>query len=65
MRSIEHTWLCAISHIFHLTDSDVKLVSDFTGTVAFSEMLQCRKMQFLDGLRFVDNPVLQFVSAVV
>jgi len=27
--------------------------------------LQCRRMQFLDGLRFVDNPVLQFVSAVV
>jgi len=35
MRSIEHTWLCAISHIFHITGSDVKLVSDFTGPVAF------------------------------
>jgi len=54
-----------ISHIFHITGSDVKLVSDFTGTVAFGEMLQCRRMQFLDRLRFVDNPVLQFVSAVV
>jgi len=60
MRSIEHTWLCAISHIFHVTGSDVKLVSDFTGTVAFGEMLRCRRMQFLDGLRYVDNPVLQF-----
>jgi len=39
VRSIEHTWLCAISHIFHITGSDVKLVSDFTGTVAFGEML--------------------------
>ena len=64
MRSIEHIWLCAISHIFHITGTDVKLVSDFTGTVAFGEMLQCR-MQFLDRLRYVDNPVLQFVSAVV
>jgi len=64
MRSIEHTCLCAISHIFHITGSDVKLVSDFTGTVAFGEMWQCRRMQFLDGLRYVDNPVQQFVSAV-
>jgi len=64
MRSIEHTCLCAISHIFHIIGSDVKLVSDFTGTVAFGEMLQCRRMQFLDGLRDVDNPVLQLVSAV-
>jgi len=39
MRSIEHTWLCAISHIFHITGSGVKLISDFTGTVAFGEML--------------------------
>jgi len=65
MRSIEHTWLCAVSHIFHVTGSDVQLVTDFTGTVAFDEMLQCRRMQFLDRLRSVDNPVLQFVSAVV
>jgi len=61
MNSIEHTWLCALLHIFHITGSDVKLVSDFTGTFAFGEMLQCRRMQFLD----VDNPVPQFVSAVV
>ena len=65
MSSIEHTWLCAISHIFHITGSDVKLASNFTGTVAFGEMLQCRRMQFLDGLRYVDNPVVQFVSAVI
>ena len=65
IRSIEHTWLCAISHIFDITGSDVKLVSDFTGTVAFGEMLQCRRMQFLDELHYVDNPVLQFVSAIV
>jgi len=65
MRSIEHTWLCSILHIFHITGLDVKLVSDFTGTVAFGEMLQCRRMQFLDGLRFVDDFVLLFVSAVV
>jgi len=58
MRSIEHTWLCAISHIFHITGSDVKLVSDFTGTVAFGEMLQCRKMQFLDGLRYLIQSIL-------
>jgi len=24
MRSIQHTWLCAISHIFHFTGSDVE-----------------------------------------
>ena len=65
MHSIEHTWLCAISHICHVTGSDVQLVSDLTGTVAFGEMLQCWRMQFSDGLRYVDNPVLQFVSAVV
>jgi len=40
-------------------------VSDFTGTVAFGEMLQCRRMQFLDELRYADNRVLQFVSTVV
>ena len=38
---------------------------NFTGPVAFGEMLQCSRMQFLDGLRYVDNPVLQFLSAVV
>ena len=27
MRSIEHTWLCAISHICHITGFDVKMVS--------------------------------------
>jgi len=35
------------------------------GRVAFGEMLQCKRMQFLDGLRYIDNPVLQFVSVVV
>jgi len=38
-------YLGCISHIFHITGSDVKLVSDYTGTVAFGEMLQCRRMR--------------------
>ena len=65
LRSIEHTWLCAISHIFHITGSHVKLVSDFAGKIPFSDMLQDRRKQFLDGLRFVDNSVLQFMSVLV
>ena len=65
LHSIEHTWLCAISHIFHITGSHVKLVSDFAGQIPFSDMLQDRRKQFLDGLRFVDNSVLQFMSVLV
>ena len=65
LRSIEHTWLCAISHIFHITGSHVKLVSDFAGKIRFSDMLQDRRKRFLDGLRFVDNSVLQFMSVLV
>ena len=31
LRSIEHTWQCAISHIFHISGSDVARICDFTG----------------------------------
>ena len=43
----EHTWLCAISHIFHITGSHVKLVSDFAGKIPFSDMLQDRRQESL------------------
>ena len=64
MRSIEHTWLCAISHIFHTNGSDVKLVSDFTAKIPFIDMLQSRRMQFLDGLRHLNNAVVQLMTFV-
>jgi len=50
---------------FHITGSYVKLVSDFAGKIPFSDMLQDRRKRFLDGLRFVDNSVLQFMSVLV
>jgi len=64
LRSIEHTWLCAISHIFHMNGSDVKLVSDFTAKVPFIDMLQSRRMQFLHGLRHLNNAVVQLMTFV-
>jgi len=47
------------------TGSHVKLVSDFAGKIPFSDMLQDRRKRFLDGLRLVDNSVLQFMSVLV
>jgi len=47
LRSIEHIWLCAISHIFHINGSDVKLVSDFTPKVPFIDILPSRRMQLV------------------
>ena len=64
LRSIEHTWLCAISRIFHISGSDVKLVSDFTAKVPFIDMRQSRRMQFLDVLRRLNNAVVQLITFV-
>jgi len=47
LRSIEHTWLCAMSHIFHVTGSDVKLVSDFTAKMQIGDLLLSRRLKFL------------------
>jgi len=57
-------WLCAISHIFDITGSDVKLVSDFAGKIPFSDKLQYRRKRFFDGLRCLNNSVIQFMSSV-
>ena len=35
LRSIEHTWQCAVSHIFHITGADVQLVCNFYVGCAF------------------------------
>jgi len=63
--SVEHTWLCAILHVFHITGSDVKLVNDFAVKIPFSHMLQYRRPRFLDGVRYLRNSVIQFMSVVV
>ena len=57
-------WLCAISHILHITGSGVELVSDFTGKAPFSDMLQSRRVQVLDGLRHLNNAVLHLMTFV-
>ena len=63
--SVEHTWLCAILHVFHITGSDVKLVNDFAVKIPFSHMLLYRRPRFLDGVRYLRNSVIQFMSVVV
>ena len=64
LRSIEHTWLCAMSHIFHVTGSDVKLVSDFTAKMQFGDLLLSRRLKFLNGLTLSDNAVLDFLTFI-
>lgn len=65
LRSIEHTWHCAISHIFHITGADVQHVCNFTSGLPFHIMLLHREIKFLTGLCHVGNPVLHFVFGVM
>ena len=65
MRSIEHTWQCAISHIFHITGVDVQQVCNFTSKVPIHVAIQNRQIKFLDSLCHVDNTVLKFLFDVM
>jgi len=65
LRSIEHTWQCAVSHIFHITGADVQLVCNFTSGVPFNIRLLHREIKFLTGLCHVGNPVLHYLFGVM
>jgi len=47
-----------MSHIFHITDPELKLVSDLTAKVQFGDLLLSRRLKFLNGLTLSDNAVL-------
>jgi len=66
LRSIEHTWQCAISHIFHITGADVRHVCNFTSKVPIklNIVIQNRQIKFLAGLCHADNTVLRFLANV-
>ena len=43
--------------------SDVKLACDFTVKLPFTDMMHCRKIQFVNGLTHVNNySMIQFLS---
>jgi len=42
LRSLEHTWYCAMSHIFRITGTDVKLICNYTAK-SFDEILSSKK----------------------
>lgn len=65
LRSIEHTWQCAVSHIFHITGADVQLVCNFTSGLPFNIRLLHREIKFLTGLCHVGNPVLHYLFSVM
>ena len=60
LRSLEHTWLCAISHIFHINCADVKLVANYTATQPFDMLLLSKRHKFLSSLCHVNNSVVQY-----
>ena len=62
LRSIVHTWQCAISHIFHITGADVQHLCNFTSEL---HLVQNRQIKFLSGLCHVDNNVLRFLFNVM
>jgi Reverse transcriptase (RNA-dependent DNA polymerase) len=64
IRSIEHTWQTAISHIFHINGADVRSVCDYITDVPFSNMLLSRRLKFVSGLRDVNNSRLQYLFNV-
>jgi len=55
LRSLKHTWHSAISHIFNITDTDVKLICNYTAK-SFNEIMTSRRT------KYVNNPVLQFLA---
>jgi len=65
LRSIEHTWQCAISHIFHITGADVRHACNFTSKVPINIVIQNRQIKFLAGLCHADNTVLRFLFDVM
>jgi len=46
LRSIEHTWQCAISHTFHITGADVQHVCNLTSKVPINIVIQNRQITF-------------------
>ncbi len=61
LRSLDHAWCCAISHIFHVTGADVNLISHYTATVPFDELLRNRRLNFINGLCSASNTVLWYI----
>jgi len=62
IRSINHTWQCALSHIFNITGPDVALVCDYTGNIY--ETMMRRTDSFYSRLRGGDNDAIRFVLSV-
>jgi len=50
LRSIVHTWQCAISHIFHIIGADVQHVCNFTFELPIDILVHNRQIKFLSGL---------------
>ena len=63
IRSINHTWKCAMSHIFNISGPDVALVCDYTGNLY--DQMMTRKDRFYTSLRSVNNAVISFLLTVV
>jgi len=64
IRSIEHTWLTIISHIFHIKGADVQIVCNYVTNVPYHCILLNRRMIFIFGLCYVNNSSLQFLFNV-
>lgn len=58
-RSLEHSWLCVISHIFNIRGKHVNFICSMTENFGFKIELMRRRIRFLEQLIKIPNVILQ------
>ena len=50
MRSLQHTWQCAVSHIFNISGENVNFVCSITDKCSMDDVIVDRRRHFLRNL---------------